>query len=218
MSSTIPPVLFTARPVFCQSGIPLKDAAFSSADIKRNLSTAKIRAECAAIVNLRSDRITAEDIFTNSLTVNQLFQASPPLGNFEGSGDLLPFVVTTINTWEVLPAATLSWVIDGNANNIVTSGNTLVVNRDGYYSLSLNINYTLTIATPSTIIGWIINGSNPSFPLFMQSSSGSFIQNATINVFLTTGSTVQLGINSTDITNTIVINDAHSSFGFLGAT
>ena len=119
--SFIPPVLSTTnRPNCCHPSAPLKDAVFSSADIKRDLSACKMRAECAAIVNLRSDRIVANDIVTNTLMVTQLLQPPPALGNFAGTGDQSAFQVTAIDTWEVFPAAILSWSIDGMANQAIT--------------------------------------------------------------------------------------------------
>lgn len=220
--SSIPIISGNTRPSCCHPSAPLKDAVFSSADIKKNASTCRLRAECAVVVNLRSDRITAEDINTNVLVVNQqLIVPPPPIGNFEGSGDSNPFSVTgpEVNTWVVLPDVSLSWIVDGLVNDITSSGNTLVFNRDGYYSLSLNLNYTLSITTPPVMIGWIVNGTDPSFPLFRREvDTVSYVDNATVHLFLASGSTLQLGINTPDAANTIIINDAHLGCGFMGST
>lgn len=209
---SIPPVLPTNRPSCCHPSFPMKDAAFSSTSVNKSLSACKMRSECATIVNLRSDRIIAEDVVVNVLTANQVIQVPPPMGNFIGTVDGMPFASGT--TWSPIDAANLSWSADGIANLITSSGNTITVMRDGFYGISLNLGYTTTTGTTTTF-GWIVNGADPSFPIFSQSTAGTYVENGTTNIFLTTGTTLQVGVMSV-AADFVTINSAYASIAYMG--
>lgn len=219
--SSIPPIALSrggAGNPCCQPSAPPKDAKYTSAEIKTN-NVCKLRSECATIVNLRADRIVAEDVTVNTLIVNNIVQPSLAAGDFVGAGDGLQFQIATgeENLWVILPAATLSWSVATMANGITANSNTFVVDRDGIFSLSLNMNSMLTGVGP-LMVGWSVNGTDPAFRLFQNSPSISAqINNASLNVFLTAGSTVQLAVNTSSASDELTVTDAHASFAFLGS-
>jgi hypothetical protein len=101
MNSLIPILFGNTQPFVCHPSVHLKkDGALSSADITRHLASSTLRAECAAIVKLRRDRIDALDIPENTMMVNHIV---PPMGmgNFEGLGDGRDFNAAVGSTWEV---------------------------------------------------------------------------------------------------------------------
>ncbi len=219
---SIPPIALTRGGVgnaCCQPSAPPKDAKYTSAEIKTN-NVCKLRSECATIVNLRADRIVAEDVTVNTLIANNIVQPNLAAGDFVGAGDGLPFQIADgeENIWVILPAATLSWSVATMANGITANANTFVVDRDGIFSLSLNMNSMLTGVGP-LMVGWSVNGTDPAFRLFQNASpgDGAQINNATINVFLTAGSTVQLAVNTSSTSDMLTVTDAHASFAFLGS-